>query len=374
MNGDSLNEAIERLYAAILAPERWGPALLDLAHAADADGFHFLLWDETRQYPLLSMMSERPADAERRYAEHFGSIDPHVPIALSTPDNQWSLSQDVLSPQVRNRNEFYVDYLTTIDVTHGARIRTSVRGDQRGMIAFVRWCDRGEFGQQAKRTLEQLKGHINRATALYIETHQLRLQASLASRALDALDYPLFIVDGTARIHFLNAAARALLARDRTFSATGHRLRGRLSAFDQSLQKLIAGATLVTGAQGGVLSVPNADARAALQLITLPLPSALEPSLVWPFPVAVVAVVVPDARGLPPSRVLQQLFGLTAAEVALAIALAEGASLGEFAEERGIALATVRTQLQHVFAKTGVRRQSGLVKLLVELPRFRQAS
>ncbi|MBK8017607.1 MAG: helix-turn-helix transcriptional regulator [Betaproteobacteria bacterium] len=66
-----------------------------------------------------------------------------------------------------------------------------------------------------------------------------------------------------------------------------------------------------------------------------------------------------------PSRdVLSALFGVTAAECDLALALLRGISLRDHAVMRGVSHNTVKTQLSRVLEKTGTHRQSQLVGLL----------
>jgi DNA-binding CsgD family transcriptional regulator len=62
---------------------------------------------------------------------------------------------------------------------------------------------------------------------------------------------------------------------------------------------------------------------------------------------------------------LRQLYDLTAAEAELAASLARGLSLEEAAARRGISYETARTQLKSLFQKTGCRKQSQLVALLL---------
>jgi DNA-binding CsgD family transcriptional regulator len=80
-----------------------------------------------------------------------------------------------------------------------------------------------------------------------------------------------------------------------------------------------------------------------------------------------VAVFVRDTEGKahPPVRLAQQLFQLTPAESALAIELANGLSLEEAAEALGIRRNTARAHLRSIFSKTGVRRQTELVRIFL---------
>jgi DNA-binding CsgD family transcriptional regulator len=73
-----------------------------------------------------------------------------------------------------------------------------------------------------------------------------------------------------------------------------------------------------------------------------------------------------DTMLFPPfdATTLQELFGYTPAERGLVTALMSGMTLREHAETRGIGENTVRTQLKAVLAKTGLHRQSDLVRVL----------
>jgi DNA-binding CsgD family transcriptional regulator len=65
----------------------------------------------------------------------------------------------------------------------------------------------------------------------------------------------------------------------------------------------------------------------------------------------------------------RSLFSLTPAEARLAVAIAGGANPAGFAEVAGLSLATVRTRMKTVFAKTGTRRQAELAAVLGRLRR-----
>ncbi len=56
---------------------------------------------------------------------------------------------------------------------------------------------------------------------------------------------------------------------------------------------------------------------------------------------------------------------MTPAEARLAAGLAAGKSLAEIAEEAGLSIHTARWTLKRIFARTGARRQSELVSMLL---------
>ena len=61
----------------------------------------------------------------------------------------------------------------------------------------------------------------------------------------------------------------------------------------------------------------------------------------------------------------KKLFGLTPAETALSLQLTNGLSLEEAAEALNIRRNTARAHLRSIFSKTGVRRQTELVRLFL---------
>ena len=85
-------------------------------------------------------------------------------------------------------------------------------------------------------------------------------------------------------------------------------------------------------------------------------------------PMAVVFVSDPDQRlDVDPAGV-KDLYGLTPAEAAVASLVGVGRPVLEAARRLGVQTNTVRMQLKQVYAKTGARRQSALVYLIMTGP------
>ncbi|MDI3258717.1 MAG: LuxR C-terminal-related transcriptional regulator, partial [Sinobacteraceae bacterium] len=64
-------------------------------------------------------------------------------------------------------------------------------------------------------------------------------------------------------------------------------------------------------------------------------------------------------------ELVRRLFGLTRMEAQLALLLAEGYTLDEAAEKMDVRRNTARTHLRSIFCKTGVTRQTMLVRLML---------
>ncbi|MNO83413.1 Bacterial regulatory protein, luxR family [compost metagenome] len=78
-------------------------------------------------------------------------------------------------------------------------------------------------------------------------------------------------------------------------------------------------------------------------------------------------VYVRDAVGKPllSTAMTRKVFGFTPSETSLAMELANGLSLEEAANALGIRRNTARAHLRSIFCKTGVRRQTELVRMLL---------
>jgi DNA-binding CsgD family transcriptional regulator len=90
-------------------------------------------------------------------------------------------------------------------------------------------------------------------------------------------------------------------------------------------------------------------------------------------PLAVIFIRAGDPAPLPLPELLRQAYGLTAAEARVLLAVVGGARLAHYAEGQAVSLETVRSQLKHVFAKTGCARQADLVRLVLNNPIFQLA-
>ncbi|GAC1372315.1 MAG: hypothetical protein NVS3B3_06210 [Aquirhabdus sp.] len=67
---------------------------------------------------------------------------------------------------------------------------------------------------------------------------------------------------------------------------------------------------------------------------------------------------------------IRRLFGLSEAEAMLSVALCSGRTLDDVAIERGTKMNTIKSQLKNIFIKTGTKRQSELVSLLLASPAY----
>ena len=83
---------------------------------------------------------------------------------------------------------------------------------------------------------------------------------------------------------------------------------------------------------------------------------------------AVLFISDPNTGPADLSEILRTLYGLTPAESRLAEQIVSGLSLREAADLNEVSHETVRSQAKAIFAKTGVRRQADLIRLMSSIP------
>jgi DNA-binding CsgD family transcriptional regulator len=151
------------------------------------------------------------------------------------------------------------------------------------------------------------------------------------------------------RIIEVSATGRAILERECGHAARHETLYGALKQLvNRAGAQIPTGSTswLVTSSEEGVTTLVNQIANA------------------WSDETSAIILLDLDAHPEPSPGTLQCLFGLTAAEIQLAVELARGHNLLDIARSRRLSRTTIRSQLSALFVKTQTRRQADLVALL----------
>lgn len=194
-----------------------------------------------------------------------------------------------------------------------------------------------------------------------ILTHGEQPGERLTTAILDHLAVPILLVACDATVSYANAAARNLIDGDGLIKAVNSILSASHAPDGERLKSAIAD-TCVNGA-GRVVVLGGENSFQVLVALVLPfhdgVPGERKRAL----------VLLRNAQGASEILVnsLRQLFRLSPAEAAIAVALGTGIDLGELAQQRHVKLNTLRSQVASIMAKTGTRRQAQLVALVARI-------
>ncbi len=296
--------------------------------------------------------------------------NPHIAMSPFTgikPDQVVTI-KDVLTEAEWRASWYYRSYCAPQGVCHVLAADIATRNG--GVYGFrvTRPETSPDFSQADIDFCRLLLPHIKRALNLHLSIHQDRKVSTLYSHAMAQMMVGVVVLDQNGQVMECNAAATAILDAKDGLSVAGGQLEASYVEDNRKLQTLVRSA--LSSPPGGhlalneAMSVSRPSGRLGWGLIVQSIASdqwtegKQRPS---------VAVFVRDTEGRvdPPVRLAQQLFHLTPAETALAIQLANGLSLEEAAEILNIKRNTARAHLRSIFSKTGVRRQTELVRIFL---------
>lgn len=370
-----LSVLLERVYETPDAPARWPCVLSDLADAVGAKSGLLRILDLRGDWTVCASYHHNLDDGlQAEYRAGLVGLDPYLEPLRRLPPGYIVTNDELVDPGTLRGTYFYEHYLGPLenDFMVGGFVQRDAR-DRFTIFGLHRHSHTGRFSRDEVDTVRLLTPHLRRAVRLSNILARESCRADSAEAALDALSVAAYLLDGDGRVTHTNPQGDRLLA-----MSQGVRLRdGRLVASHaetHAFADLLA--RVQRSADGYDQPVPQSlllpergDAEPNLLAIAMPIRGHRH-ELRDTWPEASVAVYVGDLddTGLLRPDVLQNLYGMTQAEARLAVALARGRELPELRDDWGVSADTLRTQLKAVFAKTGCRRQAGLVRLLAGAP------
>jgi DNA-binding CsgD family transcriptional regulator/PAS domain-containing protein len=360
-----LDTLIHTLYETALDSGRWASALEQLASYLDAAASHLIVWNK----PMLavSFLTGIPPDADGSYGTYYASIDPFRQLAMAQSPGEWLRCHEHFDENFVRRNEFYQDHLAPYGLRYLLGGKLVESNGRSALVTLLRGAGQPPFSESDVASVRRIEGHLRRAVRLHLTASDLRAHAQMSASALDSLSCAVWIVTPEGALRHLNTRAEAILqASDGLVTIQGH-LRA-LNEAHAHLARMIKAAAQPNGtSRGGALFIERPNGKPPYQVFVVALPEKSAFAVERQVPLALVLTKDATQRVAAPP-LFAQLYGLTPAEGRLAAALLTGKTPGEHATAAAVSIATVRTQLHAVLAKTGTRRQVELVCLLANIP------
>jgi DNA-binding CsgD family transcriptional regulator len=188
-------------------------------------------------------------------------------------------------------------------------------------------------------------------------------EAAPLADVLDGLGAGLFVVDATGRIVHANASGHDMLRERLVLRDAGGRLAACEARAASALREGLANAAAGCDARPAALPLSAHDGRHYVAHL-LPLASGARRSGAADPALAAVLVHKAVIEAHCPPEVIARLYNLTPGELRVLLAIVEAGGVAETARALGVAVATVKTHLHHLFGKTGASRQADLVRLV----------
>jgi DNA-binding CsgD family transcriptional regulator/PAS domain-containing protein len=237
-----------------------------------------------------------------------------------------------------------------------------------GVMAVTVLLSRPLIGQDpsAIRRLQAVTPHLLWMSQLHRQFTALEARAAAAEGALDRLATALLLLNEAGQVLYMNDLAERFAALADGVTVRGGLLEVTASSDGQALQQLIRTSLQSTpeldSQPGGVMRISRPSGRMGFEVLVAPISGD---GLKRRVSGALVAVFMrdPSAQMATPVDWVRTMFGLTRAEARLMQALLAGESFEALQDRWQLGRETLRTQLKSVFTKTGVSRQSDLIRV-----------
>jgi DNA-binding CsgD family transcriptional regulator len=359
-------DLLDLLYSAAADPVLWPDFLATLARRVDATAVGLIGHDPSdRQYTFNAHVGF-PADGLRLYGEYYGAIDPWY----SGGGDQLvagvvELGSVLCPPSVLEQTEYYSDYLRHYPYFHQCGVIIDRQEQSRAVLTLMRAREQKDFDDSHLLLLKNLYPHLRRALQVHRKMVDLKLLAASAAGVIDSLDVGLIGLDSRGRICLVNQRAEALLTTGEFLVIRNGRLMATDPLADAALSELLpprSGGQLKES-QGEEIELRSDGRSVYLSVFPFLIDSRLTAR-------SGTIVTITDPAMAPGSRarLLAALFGLTPAEIRVAMMLVGGLDAREIADRSGVSYDTVRFQLKSVYTKLGVSRQAQLVRMISRFP------
>jgi DNA-binding CsgD family transcriptional regulator len=358
-------ELLRLTYECAADPRHWPLLLEEFAKTFKAESAALVVQDlKDSRGSVVENWGVEPL-WQSRYAEHYAAtnvwtqraehlLQPGVPLA----------SERLITDSEMVKTEFYNDFLRPQNSFYGFGGALLREDSVSSFITALRSKKAGPYRAPELLLLAQLMPHLRSALRLRQRIAGLEQQVSQLSSALDHLAQGMIIASQKAQVIFMNRRAETIIReKDGLWLAPDGLCASRAVETGQ-LRESIARVATVQNHPGSILSLDRAG-KGPLKLLIAPLLPSLGHFVRKP--AALIWIAFPEPVAVTSPALLERLFQFTRAEARLAAALLEGKSLQEFSAEAGVTLHTAKTHLKNLFTKTGVSRQAGLVRLVLNV-------
>lgn len=369
MDSIELLDLIGAIYDGAVDPALWPPVLQRIAKLVGGSFTAISLHDTTKHSVTLKSHWNVDPAFEQSMTDHF-AINPLVPSIYFYDVDEPYTGMGVLGKEAYESSQWYRNAVAPHSMGDALMTLLAKRGGRFGALSLFRESRAGPFTTDNVDTLRLLAPHVRRSAMIADLLEARSLEGATLSTALDLVHAGVVLTDASGMLVHANSAARQLLeGAVLLYSA------GQLSARDPQsaieLRKAIASAASGTTAdipRAGISVVAKAPDGRDLAIWVLPLDRGLRHELGVSF-AASVAVFIRELgdTSLFPAEIFIRRYGITPAECRLLVFLTQGMTLADAAGALGISMATARTHVARLLAKTDTQSQADLMRLAISV-------
>jgi len=364
---EAFSKVVEAIYDCTLDPSRWQETVGMIAELCRSHYAFLGIIDSKTGRNELTFHVGYDDYYRRLYEDTYGAISPYLRSLQLLPVGVVATRAMVLDEHKCLETRFYQEWIKPQGICDAIGFNVLKTKRRIALWAAHRLESEGRYGYAEVHLLSRFAPHVCRSVAISDALNLRTIRSKALEMTLEALAFGVYLVDRQGRILFMNSAG------DRQVR-TSHALRigkSRLVPIDSvahaKLTEAIAAATAdeAETRPGGIttFALPGEENMGLVATI-LPLTRGERRDLcVTSGAAAVVFMQDPVAEAFLSGEGFAELYGLTASELRVLLAMSPGLGVHEAAEVLGIGESTAKTHLQHIHAKTGTSKQTELMHL-----------
>ncbi|HEX6834768.1 MAG TPA: hypothetical protein VF132_14615, partial [Rudaea sp.] len=360
-------QLIDIAYAAIDAPRNWDALAIGLATLLEAEQATILIEHPLR--PHARRIGTTSAERVAEYVARYRALDPFADdgvLARTRHTRHCHLSHELVDDRTLRESVFYNEHWRRWgNLFWACGGHYELEGGVRATVNAIRDKAYGSFDEHERALANLVLPHILTAAQLSMRLDGLRAHVERQSGVADHLIDAVIVLDEADRVAHLNARALELLnghlhdtQPDAAFSLRALRPDGA-----GEYQRLVdaIGAVREPGARPQLMSLRRIPPASPIHIVVLADPSHAGGVQIF--------LRDPRWRNLPSADMLIAIYAFTPAQAQICLHLLRDEAPEAIADELGVTVNTVRTQIKVAMQKAGVNRIAQLVHhLAIALP------
>ena len=365
---ETFSKVVEAIYDCALDPTRWQDTIRLIAELCRSQVCIIGVHDYANGRSELAYNLGYEERFIRLHEEKYAAMNPFWGAILMQPLGMVRTQVMLIDDHEFWESRFYREWCKPqrfYDMINFKILQT----DQRiGWWAAHRLEDQPRYADSDVRLVTLLSPHVCRAITISDALNLKTIRSEALETTLNALTSGVYLADSLGRIIYMNQAAERQIKNSNVIRIENN----HLAHFDQATRAALARA--IDDAIAEESGTPDAGSSVALPAregaglvaTILPLARGERRNLGGAF-AAMAAVFVQDPIVVPPfpGEAFAKLYGLTASELRVLLAMAPGLGVKEAAEVLGVSETTAKTHLQHIYGKTGTSKQTALLHLFM---------
>ena len=364
---EEFSVVVGHIYDASIDPSLWKSALTRIAAFVETATASLMIEDVgAKHVPSFYMSFDDPIWVQTYFDKYIPLNPVRVATAAYAKAGDIILTKDFMTQEEYERTRYYQEWLSQRDFVDNPVAIIDRSQSDFTVLAFHRNRRQGPADEGVRSRLALIVPHVRRAVAIGRALERTKLESLTFLEVLDGLSSAILLVDAAGLVVQANRNAREHLATGAVLRTAQGVLRMHdpqaTAEFDEAI--LLAKDAASAGKQ--IITIPLRSSSGDRYLASvLPLTSGARSEIGNHYRAVAAVFIRPIGPEVPLDPMpLARAYQLTPRELTVMITVVESGGVPETAAILGLSENTVRTHLQSIYRKTGIKSQSEMAKLV----------